>query len=238
MRNIHHWSLTGISLLGLFAILGFAVYFYHSHFVLSDLMTLLTALNTSHAYQALAWFCLIYIFSCLVSIPLGLPLNMFAGLLWGTLLGGLLINVLATLAATLSFFIARMLGHHFLEPYFKRYPRLARAKQIINRYDWQFIFMARINPIVPFSLSNYLFGLIPDLSFKRYIITTIIANLLPCFTFAALGSLFQTFTLPMIHLQDLLLKIGLVFLFLSVLWLLKIMLINKKGRLSAVKETL
>ncbi len=174
-------------------------------------------------FQALICFCLVFILGSIFLLPIGLPLNLLAGLLWGTIAGGILINALATLVAALSFFLAKYAGRYFLNDFFAKYAVLNKLKTTINRYDWQFIAMARINPIVPFSLSNYLFGLIPELSFRHYILATFIANLLPGFAIAAIGSVFKTISLENNPIRYVVIEIGIALLLVSGLIMLKML---------------
>lgn len=192
-----------------------------------DKPTCLMLLNKIQSYNGLSAFCifsLVYILSNLLVLPLGLPLCLLAGMLWGTIGGGVLINILATFVAGISFYLGRWFGHYFLEDMYYKYAMLANMKKIFNRYDWQFISLARINPIVPFGLSNYLFGTIPELSFRHYIIVTAIANLIPSLTFASIGSILKTYSVTNGNIQHVILKIGLALLLLTVLFIFKIVL--------------
>lgn len=199
-----------------------------------------TMLQTMTGIQLLALFSLLYIVSNLLLFPTGLPLNLLAGILWGTFIGGLLINVLATLAAALSFVIARSFGATFIEKRLNHYTGLRNFKKTINHYDWQFIVMIRINPIIPFCLSSYVFGLIPDLSFRHYILATVIANMLPSFAFASIGSVFKTISLTHANpnIKNWIINIGIALLLLSGTWLLKKYYTINQDLLAQEKETI
>ncbi len=187
------------------------------------MISLLVTLQNLHGFTALISITFIFIISSLLILPLGLPLNLIAGIIWGTLGGGILINILATLVASISFFIGRWFGHHFLEKFFKKYPLLINFKNTINRYDWQFIAMARLNPIIPFGLTSYIFGIIPELSFRHYILATFLANLIPCFAFASIGSILKTYSLDNTNIHRLILQIGITLLLISILFTLKML---------------
>jgi uncharacterized membrane protein YdjX (TVP38/TMEM64 family) len=218
------------------AALVFVIFYeIYSHQII--FIELLNKLQKLPEPEMFVYFCLLYIISNLFLLPLGLPLNLFAGLVWGTFSGGLLINLLATFVAAVSFILARTFEHRFLDVFLKKKPNLLKFKDTINKYDWQFISMARINPLVPFSLSNYMFGLIPELSFKHYIIATVLANLLPCFVFASIGSVIKTFSLAnnqQIHY--LILAIGILLLLISGMLLFKMILSNQQQNYSLKKE--
>ena len=192
----------------------------------AEIISLLSQIENLDGLTALLILCFTYIVSNLLILPLGLPLNLMAGMLWGTIIGGLIINVLATIVAGISFYIGRLCGIHFLEGYFKTNVYLNAAKDKFNKHDWQFISLARINPIVPFGLSNYIFGVIPDISFRHYIAVTAIANLVPCLAFASIGSMLKTFTLSNGNIQKIIFRTGISILLISFLYAIKILMPN------------
>lgn len=210
-------------------------YLYSSHTIVPNLLVIIADMQHWNFYSALFWLSILYIVSTLFFIPIGLPLNLLVGFLWGTLWGGLVINILAIVTASIAFIVARKFGGFFLEKYYQKYKTLRDIDSVINQYDWQFIFMARINPIVPFGLSNYLFGLIHGLSYRRYIIATGLANLIPCFAFASIGALLTSFTPQNRNLHHTLIEIGLVLLFISLLFVLKIFFASK-GKINSRKQ--
>jgi uncharacterized membrane protein YdjX (TVP38/TMEM64 family) len=200
-------------------------------------ISLLATLQTLPALQLICCFSLIYILSNLFLVPIGLPLNLFAGVTWGIVGGGLIVNVLATFVAALSFLIARRFRPIWLDRFLAKKTFLNTLKNTINQYDWQFISMARINPVIPFSVSNYLFGLIPELSFKHYITATVLANLLPCFIFAAIGTMINSFYIEKgSQIHYIILETSIVLLLISILVTIKFVLPNKHNKYSLNKE--
>jgi uncharacterized membrane protein YdjX (TVP38/TMEM64 family) len=212
-----------------------SIFLFGRHSSQHCINNILLTLKNYDFFTSLLCFSLLYLLSNLFFIPIGLPLNLLAGILWGTLGGGLLINGLATFVAGISFHISRKYGYHFSERLLMRYPRLLDLSSALAQYDWQIIAMARINPIVPFCASNYIFGLMPGLIFKRYIVTTAITNLLPCLSFAALGVSIQSVTLDN-NVPTIIFQVGLALLLLSVLYIVKMISINRQARLSIKKE--
>lgn len=184
--------------------------------------------NIAHYHNAygLLLLSIIYILSNLFLLPLGLPITLLAGMIWGTLIGGILINVLATSVAVMGFYIGRWFANGFLDDH-QRFQWLTKINTVVCRYDWQFIFLARINPIVPFGLSNYLFGMMPDLSFKQYFIVTLVANLIPCLAFAAIGEVLNTFTIEGTPIYTLIFKIGCMLSLFSLLFFMKVAAIKR-----------
>ena len=200
----------------------FLVYFQQE-----KILFLLEKLKLINSMYAFLIFCCIYLLSNLLLLPLGLPLNFLAGILWGTFLGGIIVNLLATCVAAISFLLIRKFGQPYSEALF-RHDLLQRFRHMIIRFDWQFIVMARLNPLVPFGLSNYLFGFIPNLSFRHYIIATVFANLFPCFIFSSIGSTVKFFPFDMSNIHKIMCNVGITLLLISGAVILKMWFHDKK----------
>jgi uncharacterized membrane protein YdjX (TVP38/TMEM64 family) len=178
-------------------------------------------LETCAGIEGVILLSILYILNNLLILPFGLPLNLLAGFFWGTLIGGCLINILAIAVSGISFLLGRKFEYFFLSKYFLENQKLKKLASLINQHDWQLIALCRLNPIVPFGLSNYLLGTIPGLSFYRYLITTAWSNLLPCLVVAAFGTNLKNISLASHMLHNLFLPIGSVLLLTCLLFLLK-----------------
>ncbi len=77
------------------------------------------------------------------------------GLLWGTVaaLCG------ATIGATLAFLIARYAARSAVSKRFARNKKFTALDQAIGEQGWKMIGLLRLSPLIPFNLSNYLYGL-------------------------------------------------------------------------------
>lgn len=77
------------------------------------------------------------------------------GLLWGTVaaLCG------ATIGATLAFLIARYAARSAVSKRFARNKKFTALDQAIGDQGWKMIGLLRLSPLIPFNLSNYLYGL-------------------------------------------------------------------------------
>jgi len=104
---------------------------------------------------------------------------------WGTAMGGTLTTFAACVSAALGFLIARYVAEEQTSNFLSRRNWLWILENI-RKLDWQLILLARINPIVPFGVTNYLFGL-TSVSFLRYMVATGLSNLPLSFFFAAVG---------------------------------------------------
>lgn len=204
-------------------ILAILLFFISIHFVDKHVyLDILIYIQSFTGWKAILLISIVYLLANLLVLPLGLPINMLSGVLYGSFLGGAFINLLATIAAGLGFYI----GRYFLEDFISRSSALKRLMSSIGNYDWQFIALARLNPIVPFGLSNYLFGAIPGLSFRHYIIATVFSNALPCFIFAELGSVLGSYAMNSATVKSLILESGAIILLVTLLFAVKHVLPN------------
>jgi uncharacterized membrane protein YdjX (TVP38/TMEM64 family) len=128
----------------------------------------------------------IYVAAVLLFVP-GIVLTLGAGLLFGLVRGIVLVSVASTIAAALAFLIARHVARARIE-------RLARAREDFQAIDraigekgWKIVAMLRLSPLVPFSLSNYLYGL-TSVRFGPYIAASWLAMLPATVVYVSLGA--------------------------------------------------
>lgn len=128
---------------------------------------------------------LIYIAGTLLFIP-GSALTLAAGALFGPWKGTVTVSLASTTGAALAFLIARYLARRKVEQQAKRYPKFAAIDKAIGEGGWRIIAMLRLTPVVPFNLSNYLFGL-TAIRFWPCVLTSWIAMMPATFMFVYLG---------------------------------------------------
>jgi len=147
-----------------------------------------TALAALQAHSTIApiVFMMALVVSTTLLMPLGLGLNLGAGILWGALLGGLWTTLGSVLAAVLGFVLARMFGEHYLKPHLES-PRSRSFLETVQRNDWKVIFLVRLNPVVPFGLQNYLFG-ITGIPLRRFVLLSLASCAIPSFLYATIGA--------------------------------------------------
>jgi uncharacterized membrane protein YdjX (TVP38/TMEM64 family) len=102
----------------------------------------------------------IYVVGALLFIP-GSLLTIGAGLLFGLVGGTILVSIASTLAAALAFLIARHLARAQVESWSARHERFAAISKVVEERGAAVVFYLRLSPLVPFNLSNYLYGLTP-----------------------------------------------------------------------------
>jgi len=102
-------------------------------------------------------FAAVYVAGALLLAPVWL-LAVTAGLtypFWGAFA---LVSVVSTAAAGLAFWIARRFARERVEDFVGRDPRLSAVDRAVAREGWKVVFLLRLSPLVPYAVSNYLYG--------------------------------------------------------------------------------
>ena len=128
----------------------------------------------------------VYVVASLLFVP-GSILTLAAGYLFGVAGGMVVVWAATTATATIAFLIARHVARRQVERYAKRHPRYAALDDAIGRSGWKVVALLRLSAIVPFSLSNYFFGL-TSVDFASYVATTAVAMLPGTFFYVYLGA--------------------------------------------------
>jgi len=128
-------------------------------------------------------FVVLYAVLTVLLIP-GAPASLAAGALFGLVGGTALVAVGATLGATGAFLVARRLGRPEVERIFGR--RWVRIDRWLERNGFLVILYARLVPIVPFNVLNYVAGA-SALSARDYVLATAVGILPGAFAYVALG---------------------------------------------------
>jgi uncharacterized membrane protein YdjX (TVP38/TMEM64 family) len=117
----------------------------------------------------------VYVVAVLLFVP-GSVLTIGAGLIFGLLWGTVIVSIASTTAAALAFLIARYVARGRVEALAKRNEKFRAIDQAIRAQGWRVVALLRLSPLVPFSLSNYLYGLTP-VPFGPYVLASWIAML-------------------------------------------------------------
>ncbi len=129
-------------------------------------------------------FILAYALAVLFMIPT-LPLNIGAGFLWGPFLGGLYSLFGSTLGAVGAFLFARTTFGQPMARGFKG-KTISRLAASLEKGGWKVVAFARLNPAVPTSIVNFLFGL-TSLRLWTYTWASFVFFFPLCYVFAYLG---------------------------------------------------
>lgn len=144
--------------------------------VTTGLLTPSTFLDLAQYFEqlgpsAIYLYSLIYFALELIAVP-ALPLTLFSGYLFGISLGTIAVSISSSAAAAASFLIAR----YFLRDAFSslassKFPKFKAMDRAIGKQGFKVVFLLRLSPLLPFSISNYLYGL-TSVDFVRYAIAS------------------------------------------------------------------
>lgn len=130
----------------------------------------------------------------ILMLPTGFPMNLMAGLIWGGFWGGLLTLLAAGISGGVCFLASRKFSHRLIDQLTER-PVSRALLQSVEEHDTLFVALARINPMMPFALASYLFG-ISRIGFRKYIIVSVVASAPGTFLFAYIGAAVHDVVLP------------------------------------------
>ena len=107
-----------------------------------------------------------YVLLALLFVP-GAVLTMAAGAVYGVGWGLLVVAVATTVADAAAFLLGRHVARDAVLRLMRRYPRFRIVDRTISRGGWRIVALVRLNPTLPYSASNYLFGVtgVPFLTF-------------------------------------------------------------------------
>jgi len=146
--------------------------------------------------RALGWagpplFVLLHAISVVVLLP-GVLFPVTAGFLFGWSLGALLSVAGKALGATVAFQLARAakgrVAPERARRALARYPLLQSIDQGLSHQGWRLVALIRMIPVIPFKLSNYLFGW-TRFTLGDYVVGTVIGVIPFSLSNAYLGSL-------------------------------------------------
>jgi uncharacterized membrane protein YdjX (TVP38/TMEM64 family) len=133
-----------------------------------------------------AAFYAIYVVGALLFVP-GAALTVAAGFLFGLLRGTAIVSLAATTAAGLAFLIARHAARGAVEARARKDGRFTAIDKAIGERGWKIVALLRLSPAVPFSLSNYFYGL-TAIRFWPYLLTSWVAMLPGTVLYVYLGA--------------------------------------------------
>lgn len=133
-----------------------------------------------------AAFYAIYVVAALLFVP-GAALTIAAGFLFGLLRGTAVVSLAATTAAGLAFLIARHAARGAVEARARKDRRFTAIDEAIGERGWKIVALLRLSPAVPFSLSNYFYGL-TAIRFWPYLLTSWVATLPGTVLYVYLGA--------------------------------------------------
>jgi uncharacterized membrane protein YdjX (TVP38/TMEM64 family) len=130
-------------------------------------------------------FVAIYALATVLFVP-GWPLTVGAGFTFGLVLGTVAVSLGSTIGAALAFLIARSIARKNVEAMTKKNEKFQAIDRAIGEQGWKLIFLLRLSPVIPFNVSNYVYG-ITAVKFWPYVLASWIGMLPGTLLYVYLG---------------------------------------------------
>ena len=111
-----------------------------------------------------------YAIAVVLLVP-GSAVTLAAGAVFGPVWGLVAASLGSTMGASAAFLVARLAGRDRFAQMMERHPRFRAVDSAISDGGWKVVAMLRLTPVVPFSISNYLFGL-TAIRFAPYVLAS------------------------------------------------------------------
>ena len=137
-----------------------------------------------------AWGYVIFIAAYALAAVLFFPgslMTIGAGLAFGLWRGFAVVSAGATLGAAFAFLIARYFVREKVQAAAKNNPKFAAMDAAIGKEGWKMVALLRLSPLLPFNLSNYLYG-VTKIGFWPYIAASWVGMLPGTFLYVYLGA--------------------------------------------------
>lgn len=135
-------------------------------------------------------FMVLYTVTTVFLVP-GSILTLAAGAIFGVVTGTAFVSLGSTVGATVAFFVGRYFARDWVSRKIAGRPRFAAIDDAIGREGWKIVGLLRLSPVVPFSLSNYFYG-ITSVRPLGYVLASWIGMLPGTLMYVYLGSLAGT----------------------------------------------
>jgi uncharacterized membrane protein YdjX (TVP38/TMEM64 family) len=140
-------------------------------------------------FRGWAWgpvvFAVAYALACLV-LP-GSLISLAAGSLFGVVVGTVVVSLASVTGASLAFWLGRTLARGLVEKRLAGNPRFRALDQAVAAGGFKIVLLARLSPLLPFTLLNYAFGL-TKVRFHDYLLASWIGMLPGTVLYVYLGS--------------------------------------------------
>src|SRR5438034_4135893 len=130
-------------------------------------------------------FIAVYVAATVLLAP-GSVLTIGAGFAFGLWKGFLAVSAGATIGAALAFLIARFIAREKVEAIAQRNDKFRKIDDAIGKRGAKLIFLLRLSPVIPFNLSNYLYGL-SGVKFWSYVLASWVGMMPGTFLYVYIG---------------------------------------------------
>ena len=131
-------------------------------------------------------FVVLYVIDAVLLGPAWL-FALVAGLAFGLVRGGILVWASATIGAAAAFLIARYFARHRIEKIARNNEKYEAVDRAIQRHGWKVVLLLRISPLLPYTLSSYIYGL-TAVDFWHYLIATAVGILPMVAVYVSIGA--------------------------------------------------
>ena len=131
-------------------------------------------------------FAAVYVLTTLLLGPVWL-LTIVAGLTYPLPAAVALVSAVSTFSAAVAFLIARYFARRRIEAIGLKNPRFAAVDRAIGARGWRIVFLLRLSPLVPYSFSNYFYG-VTAIRFWPYVLSSWIGMLPITVLYVSLGA--------------------------------------------------
>ena len=128
----------------------------------------------------------VYVVATVLLAP-GAILTIGAGFAFGLWKGFLAVSAGSTLGAVLAFLVARFIARDKVEAIAERNDKFRNVDSAIGKQGAKLIFLLRLSPVIPFNLSNYLYGL-TGVKFWPYVFASWIGMMPGTFLYVYIGA--------------------------------------------------
>ena len=135
---------------------------------------------------AIVAFILIYVLDAVILGPAWL-FALVAGLAFGLVKGSIIVWISATIAAAAAFLIARYLARHKVEQLARKNEKFEAVDRAIKKSGWKVVFMLRLSPILPYTISSYVYGL-TAVDFWHYLVATAVGIIPMVAVYVSIGA--------------------------------------------------
>jgi uncharacterized membrane protein YdjX (TVP38/TMEM64 family) len=150
------------------------------------LVTKLDALLDRTGAFGMVVFVVLYVVDAVLLGPAWL-FALVAGLAFGLVRGGLLVWASATIGAAAAFLIARYFARHRIEKIARNNEKYEAVDRAIQRHGWKVVLLLRLSPLLPYTLSSYIYGL-SAVDFWHYLIATAVGILPMVAVYVSIGA--------------------------------------------------
>ena len=169
----------------LFAALAVAVAVAVSTLPVGPLIETLRSWMETSGSIGMVGFGVAYVVLALAFVP-GAALTMVAGAVFGLGWGLLVVAIATSVADAVAFLTGRYVARNAVLRLMDRYPLFKIVDRTISRGGWRIVALIRLSPALPYSASNYLFG-VTSVPFFPFLISSGIFTLPGALAYLYLG---------------------------------------------------